>query len=30
MLMRGLGIFEAIRAPVVPWAIESIVDSSIQ
>lgn len=30
MLIRGLGIFEAIKAPVAPWAIESMVDSSIQ
>ncbi len=30
MLTRGLGIFEAMRAPVAPWAIESIVFFSIQ
>jgi hypothetical protein len=30
MLIKGLGIFEAIRAPVAPWAIESMVVFSIQ
>lgn len=30
MLIAGLGIFEAIKAPVAPWVMESMVDSSIQ
>lgn len=30
MLIKGLGIFEAMRAPVAPWAIESMLVSSIQ
>lgn len=30
MLIRGLGIFEAMKAPVAPWAIESMVNFSIQ
>jgi hypothetical protein len=30
MLIKGLGIFEAIKAPVAPWAIESMLVFSIQ